>query len=90
MTDPGDPLDERESEKIRELVRRALANDALVRDAPDILRGVQRRLRKRQRGNLFVRGWSGAQARTVYILVALVTVLLAAVAYFGLLPLVSR
>lgn len=90
MTEPGDPVDERESEKIRELVRRALATDTLVREAPDILLGVQRRLRKRQREKLFVRGWAGSQARSVWVLVALVTVVLAAVAYFGLLPLVTR
>ena len=90
MTEPADPVDERESEKIRDLVRRALATDTLVREAPDILRGVQRRLRKQRRGKLFARGWASSQARSVWVVVALVTVLLAAVAYFGLLPLVAR
>ncbi len=86
MSEPSDPLDEQESEKIRALVRRALSNDALLREAPDILRGVQRRLRKRSRGKLFGRRWSIAQARYIFVLIALFTLLVAAVAYFGLLP----
>ena len=85
--------DEPEHDEVRALVRRALANDRLARSAPDILRGVQRRIRLRSRGRFFGRGWSTAhvrQARVIYMIVALLTLVLAAVAYFGLLPVPAR
>jgi hypothetical protein len=81
--------DEREHDEVRDLVKRALSNDTLARSAPDLLRGVQRRIRLRSRGKFFARGWSTShvrQARIIYVIVALFTLVLAAVAYFGLVP----
>ena len=40
------------------LVKRALEPPRAPRDAPDLLGGVQRRIRKRSRGKFFADGWS--------------------------------
>jgi hypothetical protein len=89
-----EPLEEKEEQPedlaVRDLVRRALAPDASRRDAPDLLEGIQRRIRRRSRGKFFGDGWSTGQARVGYVLVALVTLLLVAVAYFGLAPIDVR
>ncbi|HEY1696375.1 MAG TPA: hypothetical protein VGG39_29625 [Polyangiaceae bacterium] len=87
MTEPDETRDdEREDEAMRGLLKRALADDVVAKDAPDLLAGVQRRIRKRSRGKFFGDGWSTGQARIGYVLVALVTLVLVAVAYFGLGP----
>ena len=78
--------DEREHDEVRDLVKRALSNDTLAKQAPDILRGVQRRIRMRSRGRFFADGWSTTQARHAYLLIALITLLLAATAYYALVP----
>jgi hypothetical protein len=91
MTDPHQPDDDdRDSRAIRDLVKRSLSADAGEGDAPDLVLGVQRRLRKRSRGKFFADGWSTAQNRTSYVLVALVTLLLVALAYFSLGPMDVR
>jgi hypothetical protein len=94
---PHDPLehdplpdDETEDEEVRALVRRALSPEALTKDMPDLLGGVQRRIRKRSRGKFFADGWSTSQARIGYVLVALVTLLLVLVAYYALGPMDVR
>jgi hypothetical protein len=82
--------DQHEDQAVRDLVRRALSDDALAKDAPNLLSGVQRRIRKRSRGKFFGDGWSTGQARAGYVLVALVTLLLVALAYFALGPMDVR
>ena len=82
--------DDRESEAVRSLLKRALSEDALGKGAPDLLGGVQRRIRKRSHGKFFADGWSTGQARVGYVLVALVTVLLVALAYYALGPMDVR
>ncbi len=86
MTEPSETNDEAENQAVRDLVRRTLSNDALAKEAPDILRGVQRRIRIRSRGKFFADGWSTTQARHAYLLIALITLLLAATAYVVLVP----
>ena len=86
MSEPEQPNDDREGEAMRNLVRRTLATETLAKGAPDILRGVQRRIRTRSRGKFFADGWSTTQARQAYLLIALVTLLLVALAYYALLP----
>jgi hypothetical protein len=87
MNDPPEPKDdEHQSELVRDLVKRALATETLARGAPDILRGVQRRIRMRSRGKFFSDGWSTTQARLAYVLVAFMTLLLVGLAYYALLP----
>jgi hypothetical protein len=90
MTEPSETNDDAENQAVRDLVRRTLSNDALAKEAPDILRGVQRRIRIRSRGKFFADGWSTTQARHAYLLIALITLLLAATAYVALVPLDIR
>jgi hypothetical protein len=77
-------------ERIRALLKRALATEAVVKETPDLLAGVQRRIRRRSRGKFFADGWSTGQARLGYVLVAIVTLLLVVVAYFGMGPMALR
>jgi hypothetical protein len=83
--------DDRESRAMRALLKRSLSTEVLAKDAPDLLRGVQRRIRRRSRGKFFADGWSTTgQSRMGYVLVALVTLLLAAIAYYALGPMDVR
>jgi hypothetical protein len=91
MTDPHEPDDdEKGSQAVRDLVRRSLSTEAIAEDAPDLVKGVQRRLRKRSRGKFFADGWSTTQARTSHVLVAVATILLVALAYYALGPMDVR
>jgi hypothetical protein len=101
MTDPVDPpkpevdayaehVDQADDEEVRALVRRALSPEALTKDVPDLLGGVQKRIRRRSRGKFFADGWSTGQARMGYVLVALVTLLLVLLAYYALGPMDVR
>ena len=91
MTDDDDvKLDDKEEAQVRDLLKRALSNESLGRDAPDLLAGVQRRIRRRSRGKFFADGWSTGQARIGYVLVALVTLLLVLVAFYALGPMDVR
>jgi hypothetical protein len=99
MSDPPEPSDDREARPasddgedaaVRALLKRSLATDAIAKDAPDLLGGVQRRIRKRSRGKFFGDGWSTTQTRASYVLVALVTLLLVALAYYALGPMDVR
>ncbi len=92
MTEPSEKdVDEREDAAVRDLLRRAMSAGAMSSgEAPDLLAGVQKRIRKRSRGKFFADGWSTGQARMGYVLVALVTLLLVAVAYYALGPMDVR
>ena len=83
MNDEREPSDDDpESQAVRALLKRSFARDA--DDAPDLLPGIQRRLRKRSRGKFFADGWSTASTRTSYVLMGLMTILLVTLAYFAL------
>jgi hypothetical protein len=95
--DPADPLDAadaaeapepREDDAMRALLRRSMSRD--TENAPDLLAGVQRRIRTRSRGKFFADGWSTTQARASYALVGLVTLLLVVLAYLALSPIDIR
>jgi hypothetical protein len=89
MSDQPEPTDdEREARAMRDLLKRSLAADA--ENAPDLLVGVQRRIRSRSRGKFFADGWSTTQTRASYTLVALITLLLVVVAYYLLSPTAMR
>jgi len=91
MTDPHQPDDdEKGSQAVRDLLKRSLSTESIAAEAPNLLRGVQRRLRRRSRGKFFADGWSTAQSRASYVLVAAVTLLLVALAYFALGPMDVR
>jgi hypothetical protein len=89
--EPNEPvLDEEDDELVRNLLKRTLSTDVVAKDAPDLLGGVQRRIRRRSKGKFFADGWSTGQARVGYVLIALVTLVLVALAYFALGPMDVR
>jgi len=70
MTPPDD-----DDQRIRDLVRDALAKQEPV--APDVLRGVQRKIRQRSRGKFYDEGWSTAEHPPVYTYLLTATLMLA-------------
>jgi hypothetical protein len=82
MIESSGPHDEREDEAMRALVKRALSAEHLA--TPDILRGVQRRLGKRQRRVLHHEGWSTSAARVTFVLIVLFTIIAVAFTYIAL------
>lgn len=91
MNEKLEPEDEdRESRAMRDLLKRSLADDATARGVPDLLVGVQHRIRRRSRGKFFGDGWSTAQTRTSYLAIGLVTLLLVALAVYALTPMDVR
>ena len=79
----GSVLDEVD---VRELLRSALAPPRGA-VAPELLRGVQRKIRKRSRGKFYGDGWSTARSpRSTYLITSLLMLLLMAVVYFTLIP----
>jgi hypothetical protein len=82
--------DERERESkdddaIRALLKRA-ADPAKGAPPPDLLRGVQRKIRARSKGKFYGDGWSTTHSRVNYALIALAMLLVIAVAYVALGP----
>jgi|CZKU01.1.fsa_nt_gi hypothetical protein len=102
MSDQPDPIPEAEpagahesaddgetdASAMRALLKRSLARDG--ENAPDLLAGVQRRIRARSRGKFYNDGWSTIQARANYALIGVVTLLLAVLAYYMLSPMGLR
>jgi hypothetical protein len=71
---------------VRDLLRSALAPPP-GSVAPALLRGVQRKLRRRSRGKFYGDGWSTARApRSTYVLTSVVMLALIAVVFFVLIP----
>jgi len=70
------------------LLRRSLAGgpSAAAANEPDLLRGVQRRIRKRSQGKFFADGWSTAEGRVSHALIAAAMLLILVVAFFALGP----
>ena len=92
MSEPPDPKDSErvddppDSPALRALLKRSLSAEAL-KDPPDLLSGVQRRIRKRSKGKFFADGWSTTHMRVTYLLIATVTVLLVVLVFLALGPL---
>jgi hypothetical protein len=89
MTDAGDEEQEKDApgrEAMRELLKRSLSVEALAKKSPALVAGVQRRIRQRSRGRFFADGWATTQSRVSYLLVGLMTLSVAVVAYFALGP----
>ncbi len=85
----GDGDDERESKDslaMAELVKRSLGEAPSAEDVPDLLVGVQRKLRQRSRGKFYGDGWSTANTRMSYVLVAIVMLVVMGIAYLALGP----
>ncbi len=82
----GDP-DSAEDDAMRALLKRSLAGKAAEPAAPpEILRGVQRRIRLRSRGKFYGDGWSVSRSRVSYMAIAAAMLIIIAVAYFALGP----
>jgi hypothetical protein len=89
MTDFGDEEREEDAsgrEAMRELLKRSLSVEALTKESPALVAGVQRRIRQRSRGRFFADGWGTTQSRVSYLLVGLMTLTVAVAAYFALGP----
>ena len=77
-------LDDDADDAMRKLLKRSLVEPAETQ-VPDLVSGVQRKLRKRSRGKFYADGWS-TSSRTNYVLVAVAMLLVIAIAYLVLGP----
>lgn len=79
--------EERDDDAMRSLLKRSLTeSERAPRPEKPVLREVQRKIRQRSKGKFFSDGWSTAQSRVNYALVAVVMLLIVAIAYFALGP----
>jgi len=79
----GEGLDEVD---VRELLRSALAPPKGA-VAPELLKGVQRRIRTRSRGKFYGDGWSTAKSpRSTYLVTSLLMLVLIGFVFFVLVP----
>ena len=79
----GSVLDEVD---VRELLRSALAPPKGA-VAPELLQGVQRRIRTRSRGKFYGDGWSTAKSpRSTYLITSLLMLVLIGFVFFVLVP----
>ena len=71
---------------VRDLLRSALAPPPGA-PPPDILRGVQRKLRKRSRGKFYGDGWSTARSpRSTYLFTSILMLALIGIVFLVLIP----
>jgi hypothetical protein len=83
LPDEGAPL--LDEVDVRELLRGALAPPPAA--PPNLLRGVQRRLRTRSRGKFYADGWSTSRSpRSLYLATSLVMLALIAFVFLVLIP----
>lgn len=88
---PAAQASEETDEAIDELDIRELMRQALERPpqggAPDLLKGVQRRIRSRSRGKFYNDGWSTARApRSTYLMTSLLMLILIGFVFLVLIP----
>lgn len=101
MSDPKEPdeleeppAEDGESPALKALLQRSLASDAarepLAQPArakdQALLRAVQKKLRQRSRGKFYADGWSTAQSRVNYVLVAAIMLATIVAVYVALGP----
>ena len=77
--------DSRDDEAIRSLLKKSFVEPQNVK-VPDLVTGVQRKLRKRSRGKFYADGWSTTSSKANYALVAVAMLLIVALAYLVLGP----
>ena len=78
--------DSKDDDAMRALLKRASDAGAAATPEPNLLRGVQKKLRTRSKGKFYADGWSTSQSRINYGLVAVAMLVVIAVAYFALGP----
>ena len=92
MTDPGHDLDGKgpaePEDSVRSLLRGALREEG---PAPDVLAGVQKKLRERSRGKFYADGWSTAKHPpfNTYLVTSLLMLAVLVISYALLSPLVG-
>jgi hypothetical protein len=87
MTEQDEPIDEQSEEKLRKLLRGALRGEEPA--SPDVLGGVQRKLRERSGGKFYPDGWSTTRHPpiTTYLLTSLLMLAIVIVVYALMSPL---
>jgi len=90
---PSDPsfTDEKDPDGLDEVDLREMMRQALERppqgEPPDLLRGVQRRIRTRSRGKFYGDGWSTTRApRSTYLMTSILMLVLIAFVFLVLIP----
>ena len=81
--------EEKEDPALKALLKRSLsvpAPEPTKQEDAELLKGVQRKLRKRSKGKFYSDGWSTTQSRINYVLVAMIMLLTIAIVYFALGP----
>lgn len=92
MTDPGHDFEGSEppepDDSLRSLLRGALREEG---PAPDVLAGVQKKLRERSRGKFYADGWSTAKhpPLNTYLVTSLLMLAVLVISYALLSPLVG-
>lgn len=75
-----------DDDEIRALLRSAMTVPA-NQPPPDVLKGVQRKIRQRSRGKFYADGWSTVQSpKSTYFVTALVMLAVLFALYFALVP----
>ena len=82
----SDARDSKDDDAMRALLKRATDVQAATAPEPNLLRGVQRKLRTRSKGKFYADGWSTSQSRINYTLVAVAMLVVIGIAYFALGP----
>jgi hypothetical protein len=78
---------ELDDDEVRSLLKGAMLAQQQKAPQPDVLRGVQRKLRQRSRGKFYADGWSTAHSpKSTYFITALVMLALLVLLYFFLVP----
>lgn len=78
--------EDRDSGAMRALLQRAMKSQEDEQPAPELLPAVQRKLRRRSKGKFFADGWSTANMRVSYALIAMMMLGVIVIAYFVLGP----
>lgn len=76
-------FDDAQAESVRNLLRGTLDRTDNEAPAPDVLRGVQRKIRQRSRGKFYADGWSTAKNPPIatYLLTSLAMLLILGLVY---------
>jgi hypothetical protein len=84
IPEPSEQLDDVD---MRALLKNAMRLEEAKSPAPDVLRGVQKKIRQRSRGKFYADGWSTTPSpKSTYFITALVMLALLVGLYFFLVP----
>jgi len=87
MTDEKRPSTGERGRVDEQRIRSILKNAKNRTPSPDLLSGVQRRIRERSRGRFYADGWSRSRAPTsTYVVTSLLMLVILLIVYFVLVP----